>query len=160
MRQRLRAGWLTSLVLLPFLAQSAIAGEGGGGALYDANCALCHQRGGGGLAGQFPRLAGRVDKLAADTRTRHYLLEVLLFGMAGRVVVDDAPIMGVMPSFNTLSDQEIAAVLTHLARLAPGAKSIRSITASEVEAVRKGPHLSAGQVHADRKALADANAMP
>ena len=35
--------------------------------IYDTNCALCHQKAGIGMKGQFPRLAGRAGEIAATT---------------------------------------------------------------------------------------------
>src|SRR5262245_32805566 len=79
--------------------------------IYDTNCAMCHQKAGAGLAGQFPRLAGRAGAISATAGGRRYLAEVTLFGMAGKVEVDGTPIIGVMPSFAVLSDEDLVAAL-------------------------------------------------
>jgi cytochrome c553 len=126
--------------------------------VYDTNCALCHQKAGAGLAGQFPRLAGRVSEIATSAMGRRYLIEVTLFGMAGKVEVDGAPIIGVMPSFALLSDDDLASVLNYIAHLEGPTKTktrgkALSITASEVKAVRAGQQLSPMQVHANREAV-------
>jgi mono/diheme cytochrome c family protein len=117
---------------------------------YDTTCGLCHQSGAIGLKGQFPRLAGRVNPLAAEQSGRAYLIRVVMFGLAGRIDVDGASISGVMPSFQGLTDADIAAVLNYLAR---GTKRVKAISTEEVAAVRAGPHLSPGEVAALRASL-------
>jgi len=121
--------------------------------VYETNCALCHQKDGVGLRGQFPRLAGRAAAIAATESGLHYLTEVVLFGMAGRIEVDGAQIVGVMPSFAALSDDDLASVLnyaTHLDERVSGGEKRRLITATDVRATRAGQQLSATQVRANR----------
>jgi len=130
-------------------------------AVYDATCALCHQSGGVGLKGQFPRLAGRVDRMAADPEARVYLLETVLFGVSGKIEVDGASIVGVMPSFASLSDDELASVLNYLIRLGgSGSRKVKAITPSEIRNGRAGPHRTTSQVAANRAALASAGRIP
>ena len=129
--------------------------------VYDQTCGLCHQRAAVGVNGQFPRLAGRVDRLAADQQGRDYLIHTVLFGNAGKIEVDGASIVGVMPSFLSLSDSDVAGVLNYLIRLpAPPARKVRAISPAEVAAVRNGPHASAADVAAMRTALVSAGRMP
>lgn len=159
---RVRMGCrILPLLLTALFAMSAQAAEPKAGAsnqVYDTNCALCHQKAGAGLAGQFPRLAGRVGEIAARAPGRRYLIEVTLFGMAGQVEVDGSPIIGVMPSFALLSDADLASVLNYVARLDGPTKSKKggkavSITAADVKAVRAGQQLSPMQVHANRQTV-------
>lgn len=122
---------------------------------YDAHCALCHQRGGVGVVGQFPRLSGRVGEIAAMPIGRQYLIEVVLFGIAGKIEVDRHPLIGVMPSFAALTDADIATTLNYLISLQVSAKTntkIPTVTAAEVAKVRGGPQLTATQVLANRAA--------
>jgi mono/diheme cytochrome c family protein len=128
-------------------------------AVYDSTCGLCHQSAGAGLKGQFPRLAGRVDQMASHPAAREFVIRTILYGMAGRIEVDGAPIVGVMPSFASLSDADLASVLSYLAALG-GAQKLEPFTAKEVAAVRKGPGLSAAQVLEERKALAATGHIP
>ena len=93
-----------------------------GEAVYRNNCALCHQTNAQGLSGQFPRLSGRVATIAATSAGRQYLIEVVLNGIAGRIVVDGTPIQGVMPSFRSLSDAQIVALLNYVSGLPAGAR--------------------------------------
>lgn len=126
--------------------------------VYDTNCALCHQRAGAGLAGQFPRLAGRAGEIAAKDGGHRYLIEVTLFGMAGTVQVDGVPVIGVMPPFAMLPDEDIAAALNYIIALEGPTKGSGKgkrvvIGAADVKAVRAGAQLSPGQVRANREAV-------
>jgi len=113
-----------------------------GQAVYRNNCALCHQTGAQGLAGQFPRLAGRIGAIAATRAGREYLLAVAFNGMAGRIIVDDTPIQGVMPSFRTLSDEQIAAVLSYLAGIPSGVSKPVRFRATDAAALRLQPQIA------------------
>jgi cytochrome c5 len=87
-------------------------------AVFDTNCSMCHQLAAAGVPGEFPRLAGRAGKIAATDAGRNYLERVVLFGMIGKITVDGAPIVGgVMPSFGSLSDQDLAAALDYIVSL-------------------------------------------
>jgi mono/diheme cytochrome c family protein len=119
-----------------------------GAALFTQNCVLCHQSGGAGLAGQFPRLAGRVGPISAKPAGRAYLIDVLTYGMVGTVTVDGQPIIGQMPSFASLSDEQVAAVLSYLQSLGGAPKE--AFTAAEVTAGRAKEKKSASDVLAER----------
>jgi mono/diheme cytochrome c family protein len=121
--------------------------------IYDNNCALCHQKAGVGLSGQFPRLAGRLSEIAASDEGRRFLTEVTLYGMAGKIEVDGATIIGVMPPFAVLSDNDIASVLNYLISLQPAKGKRAQITPADVATLRAGPQLSPSQVHANRRTL-------
>src|SRR5437868_8142216 len=130
--------------------------------VFDTNCALCHQKAGAGFKVQFPRLAGRAGEIAATEAGRRYLIEVTSFGMAGKVEVDGAPIIGVMPGFAVLSDDDLASVLTYIIQLEGPSKSKGKgkrpqISAADVKSVRAGPQLSPTQVHANRESLLAGN---
>jgi mono/diheme cytochrome c family protein len=119
------------------VAATAGAVRADGAAVFDTSCAFCHQAGGVGVPGQFPRLAGRVGAIAVKPDGKIFLTKVLLEGMSGRITVDGEPILGIMPAFDTLSDDDLAAVLGYLSGLdhAPV-----SFTADEIKAVRaQGP---------------------
>ena len=81
-----------------------------GAAVYAGNCVACHQATGQGLAGIFPPLAGSSWVLENDAR----LVQILLFGVQGEMIVNEQAYNGVMPAFSQLSDAELAAVLTHI----------------------------------------------
>jgi len=159
----LKAHVAISLLLtlaLPTLGLAEGASAGMGKAVYRDNCALCHQTGAQGLAGQFPRLAGRIAAIAATPAGREYLIEVLLNGMAGRITVDDTPIQGVMPSFRTLPDEQIAAVLSYLAALPPRAGKPVRFGVMEPAALRQQPQIAPTAMRERREELQRTGAMP
>jgi hypothetical protein len=92
---------------------------------------------------------------------RTFLIQTVIFGLAGKIEVDGAAIIGVMPSFASLPDADLASVLNYSVGLAgASARKIRPITADEVAAVRNGPRLSAAQVREHRAQLAAAGHIP
>ena len=105
-----------------------------GAELYSNNCMMCHQTGGTGLAGTFPRLAGRVSTAASAAKGREYLIDVVTFGLSTSITVDGRTFFGMMPSFKTMSDDDVAAVLSYVASLgntpspAPRPFSVEEIT--------------------------------
>lgn len=117
------------------LASSAVAAAPVGKDVFDGNCALCHQAGGAGAPGMFPRLAGRAGPLARTPEGRRLMILAALNGMSGRIEADRAPIVGVMPGFGGLSDAEIAAALDYIVGLGGGAGA-RPFTPAEVAAAR------------------------
>ena len=126
-------------------------------AVFDNNCAFCHQAGGVGVPGQFPRLAGRVGTIAESPDGKAFLAKVLLNGMSGRVTVDDQPILGIMPAFDSLSDDDIAAVLTYLSGLdhAPV-----TFVADDIKKARAEPKISPTDLAAARADLAARKIVP
>ena len=77
--------------------------------VYSQICSSCHQPGGAGLPGQFPPLIDndRVDDAA-------YVRDVIVNGLRGELVVAGETYDGVMPSFSTLADDEVDAVIAYL----------------------------------------------
>lgn len=141
-----------SVLLLSVVLGSAAAAEApDGAALFSQNCAMCHQSAGAGLAGQFPRLAGRVGPISAKPAGRAYLVDVLTYGMVGQVTVDGQPIIGVMPPFASLPDEQVAAVLGYLQSLGGAPKD--AFTAAEVTAGRAKDKKSGSDVLAERAKL-------
>ena len=135
-----------AVAIAAFLVASAAAAEAPVDPVYEKNCAVCHQAGGIGMAGVYPRLQGRIGALAASPKGRAALLAVLLNGMAGKVESDHQPIMGVMPGFAQLSDGEIAEVLTYVARLGGG--RVKAFKPADVASARKHPPQSPTEVNA------------
>jgi mono/diheme cytochrome c family protein len=152
-RPRSLARLLSGLLAASILAAGA-AQAGDGAALFQQNCALCHQSGAIGLAGQFPRLAGRVSHIAGDARGRAYLIDVLTYGMSGNVTVDGQPIFGLMPPFSQLPADVVADVLSYVQTLgdAPKKKPV-AFTTEEIAARRQKPPKTADEVHDERKSL-------
>jgi mono/diheme cytochrome c family protein len=101
----------TRSALMP--AGSATAGAAAaidGGAIFAARCVACHQSTGLGIPGVFPPLAGSEWVLGTDK----VLVLIPLHGITGKLQVKGASYMGAMPVFSTLSDAELAAVLTYV----------------------------------------------
>ena len=94
-------------------AGAAEAGGGGavdGAAIFAANCASCHQATGAGLPGVFPPLDGS-EWVHGSPKV---LANIVLHGINGEINVKGASYKGLMPSFQQLSDAELAGVLTHI----------------------------------------------
>jgi mono/diheme cytochrome c family protein len=137
----------------------AARGDGApnGNQVFDTNCAFCHQSGGVGVPGQFPRLAGRAGEIASKPEGKKYLPQVLLNGMSGRISVDGEQILGIMPGFDTMSDDDMAALLTYLTGLdhAPVAYS-----AEDIKAARAQGRVAPGDVAAQHADLAAKKIVP
>lgn len=91
---------------VPAAAGAAVNGK----AVFAAQCAACHQATGKGLPGVFPPLDGS-EWVQGDART---LANVLLHGITGKISVAGADYSGAMPSFQKLSDPELAAVTSYI----------------------------------------------
>jgi mono/diheme cytochrome c family protein len=148
---------IRALLAAVLLAATMDTAQADGAAVFDANCAFCHQAGGVGVPGQFPRLAARAGAIAAKPEGRKFLPQILLNGMSGRVTVDGEQILGIMPAFDSLSDEDLAAVLTYVSGLdhAPVA-----FTADEIKKVRVQPKLSPGDMAAQHARLAAKKIVP
>ncbi|MHB8948611.1 MAG: c-type cytochrome [Rhodoferax sp.] len=78
--------------------------------LFTANCVACHQASGKGLPGVFPPLDGS-EWVGGDERT---VVNILLHGVSGELTVMGITYKGAMPSFQQLSDAELAAVASYV----------------------------------------------
>jgi len=144
-------------VLAAALLAAATDADADGAAVFDTSCAFCHQAGGVGVPGQFPRLAGRVGAIAAKPDGKKFLPQILLNGMSGRITVDGEQILGIMPAVDVLSDDDMAAVLTYVTGLdhAPV-----TFTAEEIKAARDQPRQSPTDIAAQRTRLNAAKIIP
>src|SRR3984885_3932325 len=139
---------------IPAQAQQAGAGSGDAGSrVYTANCAVCHQAGGTGMAGAFPPLARHVPDLLKRADGRSYVGKVLLFGLEGEINVNGNAFAGAMPAWSALSDNDIADVLNYVSNAWDNGKSLPSdfkpFTSDEIKALR-APELTSAQVYALR----------
>jgi mono/diheme cytochrome c family protein len=148
---------MRSILVAAMLAVTMDVAAADGAQVFDTSCAFCHQAGGVGVPGQFPRLAGRVGAIAANPEGKTFLSKVLLNGMSGRIIADGEPVLGIMPAFDTLSDDDIAAVLTYLSGLdhAPV-----TFTAREVGEARAQPKISPTEIVAQRALLSEKKIVP
>ena len=87
-------------------AERITAGE----QVYLANCAACHQQTGAGVPQMFPPLAESDFLMESKTRS----IDIVLKGLHGEIVVKGETYNAVMPPLGTLSDEEIANVLTYV----------------------------------------------
>ncbi|MEJ2667660.1 MAG: c-type cytochrome [Deinococcales bacterium] len=143
-------------------APPAATGTAAGGApaavdgtkVYDANCAACHQSGGEGHPGAFPPLAGHAPTLYRAGRD--YPIDVLLFGLHGKITVAGQAYDNVMPAWGQLSNAELAAVANTMMQAWGNAASLpadfRPYTAGDV-ASERGKGLSADDVRSERARL-------
>lgn len=78
--------------------------------VYTRVCQACHQNDGQGVTGVFPTLAGAEWVVDEPDNT----VKIILNGLRGELVRDDATYNGVMPAFDNLSDREIASVVSYI----------------------------------------------
>lgn len=78
--------------------------------VYVGKCAACHQATGLGLPGVFPPLSGSEWVLGDE----NILTQILLHGVNGDMEVKGITYNGAMPAWKTLTDDELAAVLTYI----------------------------------------------
>lgn len=78
--------------------------------IYTRVCQACHQANGQGIQGVFPTMVG-ADWVVDNPDN---VVKIVLNGLQGELVRDDATYNGVMPQFSRLSDQEIAAVVSYI----------------------------------------------
>ena len=157
----MNARLLLSAVLLGSLACNgdlARAASDHGAEVYAAQCSTCHQANGVGVLRSYPPLKGRIDKIAASPEGRHYLAEVLVYGMLGRIEAGGTTYYGLMPPFKRLPDADIAAALSWLSALGDS-KPPPVITAADIAAVRGKP-LSLSAVVGERNTLAALHPLP
>ena len=103
--------------------------------IYQNYCQPCHQPNGGGLPGQFPPLAGS-DWVAVPGPNR--IIRIVLNGLAGPVTVNGAVFSNAMFDFGkSLTDNDIAAVLTFVRSNAEWNNSSAPVTPEQVAAIRK-----------------------
>ena len=127
---------LSSLILA---LAAGVAGAADGKAVYDANCAACHQPDGAGALGLAPPLAGTLGKRMAVPEGRKYLPGIVIAGLAGKMESKGVMYEGIMPSWQQFSDAELAAVLNHVLTTFNAAElpaDFKPIEADELAAAR------------------------
>lgn len=140
-----------SAVMLGMLPLGNVAFAGDGAVLYQTNCSICHEAGAQGRPGQFPPLVGRAAQISATAEGRQYMAAVALNGIMGRITVGGDIYTGFMPSFKMLPDEDIAAILNHVASL-PGGDETVLFTPSDIATART-ERLSPPAVAEKRKIL-------
>jgi cytochrome c oxidase subunit II len=141
----------TSQVVEPLSAAEVHPGE----AVYQANCASCHQANGQGLAGAFPPLEGHAASLFNADGGREYLINLLLYGLQGQITADGGSYNGVMPAWGQLSDQQLADTLNYI--LSAWGNDARVSAEPDYQASdfaeKRGQDLSSNDIYRQRQAL-------
>jgi mono/diheme cytochrome c family protein len=102
--------------------------------LFADTCAKCHQPDGQGVPGQYPPLAGSEWVLAHDP-TR--MIRIVLDALQGPVKVKGAEFNNTMtPWRDTLTDQQIAAVITYVRTQKDWGNNASTVTPEEVAQIR------------------------
>jgi mono/diheme cytochrome c family protein len=123
--------------------------------IFVSNCAVCHQPDGKGAPGVYPPLADSVGRYVVLKDGRTYLIDVVSFGMGGKIDSGGDSFEGEMPPWPQLSDQEVADVLTYVLtglnpKLLPS--GFKPISADEVKAERT-KQLNSVAIHAERDSV-------
>lgn len=124
-----------------------------GQAVYEANCASCHQVTGEGAPGAFPPLVGHVPALYNADRS--YLIALLLYGLQGEIEVEGQTYNGLMPAWQQLSDEEIAATLNYVSTAWGNEGALQNFEPYEAAeiAAERDVGLSSADVYALRQEL-------
>jgi nitrite reductase (NO-forming) len=130
---------MTSLkhLALVFLAAAAVAApdaetmKRGAAAYAKGTCIACHQPTGAGLPPVFPPLAGS-EWVAKSTSIA---IRNILHGMQGPITVKGVPYNSMMPAVTTLSEKEIADVVTFVSN--SWGNTGPTVTEDEVKAIKK-----------------------
>lgn len=100
----------TTASLRPPEKSSGAAPKADGKQIYGSKCAACHQATGSGVPGVFPPLAGS-EWVTGDDKV---LTHILLHGVNGELEVKGATYKGAMPAWKSMSDDELAAVMSYI----------------------------------------------
>jgi mono/diheme cytochrome c family protein len=133
-------GWFSPQVYLPYDSPAdvqayqpsgAISPLERGRAIFEQNCALCHNTDGKGKPGMAPPFVGSEWVLGSPNR----MIRIPLSGLSGPVRVNGADYNLSMANMGAgLSDEDLAAVLTYI-RQSWGNKA-SAVTPEQVKAVR------------------------
>lgn len=78
--------------------------------VYKRYCSTCHQRNGKGDENRFPPLAGSEWVTGDPDR----LMDVVINGMQGEIMVNGKTYNNLMPGFDYLSDNQVSVILTYI----------------------------------------------
>lgn len=112
------------------VAEAAAVGGADGRAVFMRSCVTCHQQNAEGIQGAFPPLAE--NPVVTGDKAR--LIRLVLHGLSGPVMVKGQRYNNVMPPWKSLTDAEMAAVLTFVRSNFGNAAD--AVTAAEVAAQR------------------------
>lgn len=124
------ASSLLLLSLVPAAPGAIDPASDRGAALFQLQCAVCHNAAGEGIANVFPPLAASESLMADKDRS----IRIVLQGLSGPIRVNGKDYNNVMPAQSGLADDQVAAILTHV-RNSWGNRG-DAVTLAEVAAVR------------------------
>ncbi len=111
-----------------------------GGAIFEANCAVCHGAKGLGTPSLAPPLTSNPARYAGIPEGRRQLAMTVLNGMFGGIEVDGKHFDFRMPEFTQLDDAALAAVLNFVVfDLANAPAHTQPLAAPEIAAERAHP---------------------
>lgn len=135
--------------LRPPIVSAGAAPAVDGKQLYGAKCAACHQGSGLGVAGVFPPVAAS-EWVMGDEKI---LTNILLHGVNGEMIVKGNKYNGAMPAWKSLSDDELAAVLTYIrsdwGNAAPPIKAETIKSQRELTKARTEPYAGGSSIKPD-----------
>ena len=102
--------------------------------VYGKTCVACHQASGLGTPGQFPPLAGSEWVNEAEPGR---IIRAVLNGLQGSITVHGQNFNNVMVPWNSLSDEDIAAVITYVRQNKEWGNTASAVTPERVKAVRE-----------------------
>jgi mono/diheme cytochrome c family protein len=139
-----RGGWFSPQVYAPYHTVEeiqALQPSSGGSDAYELGravynrptCVACHQTSGQGTPGQFPPLAGSEWVNEAEPGR---VIRMVLNGLQGPMTVKGQAYNNAMVPWNTLSDEEIAGVITYIRQNKEWGNNASAVTAEQVKVVR------------------------
>lgn len=146
---------MRSVIVLGLVLSLARAAQAGGGDIFNADCAVCHQPDGRGIPGMYPPLADSVGAYVRIAQGRSYLVHAVSFGLSGAIAVHGTTYNGVMQPWPQLSDREVADVLDYVLTHFNGKvlpKDFKPYSAVEVKKYRARA-ATMGGTHTEREAL-------
>ncbi|HVB80579.1 MAG TPA: cytochrome c [Candidatus Binataceae bacterium] len=147
--------WLIAAACAVTLAVGANTARADGHDIFISNCAVCHQPDGKGAPSVYPPLANSVGRYVALKDGRAYLIDVVSFGMGGKIESGGDSFEGDMPPWPQLNDEDVAQVLAYVltglnSKRLPA--DFKPISADEVKAER-AKQLTAADIHTERESL-------
>jgi mono/diheme cytochrome c family protein len=148
-------GWFNPEVYGPYVSVAELEpyqpkGEGGlsaqGRMVYGKTCVACHQASGAGTPGQFPPLVGSDWVNEAEPGR---MIRAVLNGLQGPIIVKGQTFNNTMVPWNSLSDEDIAAVITYVRGNKEWGNNASTVTPERVKAVREKVKTRPGPFTAD-----------
>ena len=115
----------------PAAEETQTTAQTAGEKIYTQNCAVCHQSNGSGV----PHLNPPLQETKYVLGQKDSLISILLKGSSASLTVKGNTYSNTMPSFSSLSNEQIASVLSYV-RNSFGNKA-EEISAAEVQKVRQ-----------------------